>query len=101
MNALAGAVWDRIPGQWSVILAARTECADVREGLTPNGIEAEPIIIRKAVRQDYIHCFWSGRRRRSRLPDTTAFNLSLWLFSSHALAWGGTASNRATSGARA
>jgi hypothetical protein len=55
MNALAGAVWGRIPGLWSVILAARAECADVREGLTPNGIEAEPIIIRKAVRQDYIH----------------------------------------------
>jgi len=52
MNALAGAVWGRIPGLWSVMLAAGTECADVREGMTPNGIKAEPIVIRKAVRQD-------------------------------------------------
>src|SRR5438067_3001508 len=98
MNALAGAVWGRIPGLWSVILAARTECADVGEGLTPNGIEAEPIIIRKAVRKDYIHCFWRGRRRRSLLADTIAFNLSLLLCSGHAMAWSDTALNWATSG---
>src|SRR5215472_1234150 len=100
MNALAGAVCGCIPGLWSVVLPARTECTNVRERLTPIGIQAESVVVGGPVRQDYVHCFGSGRRSRSgrsRRPDTIAFNLSLWLRSSLAMAWGHTALNRTTS----